>query len=162
MVEILTELISQSLGTLNSLVALKVGASYDNDQLTSRSFLVKKVCVDIGIKGVTAGDEGMLFGMCSGELSVGAIKAAMDAIILSKDPAETGIALRIYWETIRMIPHLETGGGPMHYHVSLGGGKGIPQQVDQGWQWFVYNISGGNLNTGSVVKGSVVTYGVWL
>ncbi len=162
MVEILTEQISQALSTLGSLVALKVGADYDNSELTSRSFLVKKLLINIGIKGVTAGDEGMLFGMCSGELSVGAIKSAMDAIILSKDPAETGIALRVYWETIRMIPHLESGNMPLYYEVSLGGGKGIPQQVDQGWQWFVYNISGVALQTGSTVKGQVVTYGVWL
>lgn len=161
MVEILTELLSQSLGTLNSLVALKVGAAYDNDQLTSRSFLVKKFMINIGVKGITAGDEGLLFGCCSGELSVGAIKAALDAIILSKDPAETGIALRVYWETIRMIPNLALN-APLSYSVSLGGGKGIPQQVDQGWQWFIYNVSGANLQTGSTIKGSVVTYGVWL
>ncbi len=163
MVTILLDLMSQSLGTLADGVALKVGANYDNDQLTSRSFLMKKIMMNAQVIDLTAGDNPLLFGMCSGELSVGAIKAALEQIQTDNDPAEDGIALRIFWETLRYIPlNVTSNADPTHYEVSLGGGKGIPMQVDQGWQWFVFNQSGGAMNTGAVFKGFATYYGVWL
>ncbi len=123
------------------------------------NFLLKKVKAEIVVEDLTAG-EGVIVGVASGAASISDIAAVLNASIFG--PAETdeqALTKQIYWETLRMIESLN----PVYsIDQSLGGGKGIPQFETVGFQWFVYNPTGGTLTTAPLLSGVAAYYGVWM
>ncbi len=145
-----------SSGTLASITALLF------DTLMTglvTNFLMKKVRAQLTVEGLTAG-ESVIVGLCSGNMAIADIANVLNASIFG--PAETdevALTKQIYWETVRAIESLN----PVYsIDQSLGGGKGIPQFEGVGFQWFIYNPTGGTLTTAGVVSGVAAYYGVWM
>ncbi len=137
-----------------------VGANLDH------KMLLKRVKVMIGLHGVTAGEVSRLIVGCAiGDISVADIQAALDLAVLKEGAvtwAETqGIARRVLWETVRqVVPNGDGTTGTATITTSLGGGKGIPLQENQGMSIFLSNVSGNALTTGGLTATSGVVYGV--
>lgn len=157
---ILAEEFTLGLATLTESTVLFCSQQYDNDQLVSRGFLMKRTRGDVWITGMTASDGPLLFGICRGDQTVAEIGTSLNAVQAKAD-LEIGAATRnVYRETLSLVGRAEEG---MWAHVDIkwGGGGGIPQAPDVGWRCFVYNLSP-DLTTGATVRGLLTHYGVWL
>ncbi len=154
--------LSVALSTLVNQTALAVETGHGTGML--RSFLMKKVVADIVIEGITAGEGNpMLVGMARGEATVTDIKTAIELIQLERSDLLQAQVRMVLHETVRMVSFVEnTTVGRAHVAASLGGGKGIPFEEGDGWQWFVYNMSNGTLTTGGAFNLDAIYYGVWL
>ncbi len=154
-----------SLGTLNGSTSLIISSALVGSALDHK-MLLKRVKIMIGLHGMTAGNVSRLIVGCAiGDISVADIQAALDLVVLKEGTvswAETqGIARRILWETVRqVVPNGDGTTGTATITTSLGGGKGIPLQENQGMSIFMANVSGNNLDTGGLVATSGVAYGV--
>ncbi len=162
MVEILSDTASAAaLTTLGAQTALAIEASHATGLLSS--FLMKKVKASVVITGRTIGDEALLIGMARGDASVTQIKAAIEDIQLERDAKMQAAKRDVLFETLGIA--LPVGDGTVETYdimVSLGGGKGIPFELGDGWQWFAYNMSSGSLTTGAVAHLQATYWGVWL
>lgn len=154
-------------GALAAQTALQVVNQYAGANLT-RTFLMKKARVTYAIKALT-NDENIVIGMARGTATVTQIKDALEEDIdpESSDYLEKQGSVRmVIWESIRQVmQNAEGNGGPVcdSYEFQLGGGRGIPFQENEGWQWFVYNpTTGSALTTGSSSRFQNVYYGAWL
>ncbi len=145
-----------SSGTLASITALLFDTLMTG---ITTNFLLKKLRAELVVAGLTAG-ENVVVGLCSGDMTIAEIANVLNASIFG--PAETdeqALKKKIYWETLRTIESLD----PVYsVDQSLGGGKGIPQFEGVGFQWFIYNPTGGTLTTAGVVSGVAAYYGVWM
>ncbi len=159
MVEILKDTTrGVALGTILTATALSVESGHGTGLL--HSFLMKKVMANVGIRAGTIG-ELIIVGLARGDASVGEIKAAMEAVQLERDIVTQASNRVVLYETLRIL-NLDPSQQPMHYEVSLGGGKGIPFEDGDGWQWFVYNVGSATLTTGALISMDATYYGVWL
>ncbi len=150
-----------SVASLASNVALALTTDYDTE--INRSILLKRVQGHFTlINGVD--EEVFLIGMARGEASVTAIKNALEIVQLNNDLEQQAVVRDVLMETVRIIVHEQ--GNPfsgVHIDVSLGGGKGIPFDEDEGLQWFVYNLDNAAASAGSQeIIGWAVYNGIWL
>ncbi len=163
MVVILTDVLSQSLGTLSAATALIVGNAYDNSELTERGFLLKKTIVHgVQVQDLTAGEGPILFGCGRGDLTAGLITDAVDEAQKIPDTEVQGKVQKIFRESMRYVPSVVDSQGPISYTIKWGGGKGIPAMVEKGFNWWVINRDGSDLTTGAVLHAEMTHYGVWL
>ncbi len=156
MVNIYTEIVTAvALGTLDSKIALKIASGYES--ALDMKTLLKNMRIRGGITGMVSGEGPLLIGMAYGEMTVTQIKQALETLMLPEGASESalilqGINRRVCWETLHII-HREVGGS-FNLEIfdtgkrTLGGGGGLPFLENQGWQIFVYNLSGADL-TGS-------------
>lgn len=152
-----------TLGTLLTATALSVESGHGTGLL--QSFLMKKVMANIYIDNGTPGQGPILVGMAQGDKSVSEIKSALEQIELERDLVDQATIKGVLHETLRMITfgHTIDGGNVVHMNVSLGGGKGIPFEEGDGWQWFVYNVGSGALaTTAPAFHMDATYYGVFL
>ncbi len=159
MVEIIPQSARDSLGTLAANTALAVCSQSASN---TAAFLAKKVIMSAILDGFTAGEGPITFGMARGDASVTAIKTALEQAQVDRNAKQQGTARDVIWETVRNMEMIAGGKSWVHIEVSLGGGQGIPFDVDDGWKWFVFNHSGVALTTGAVIVCDGVVYGVWL
>ncbi len=140
-----------ALGTLDSQVALKIGATYEG---FSQKTLLKRTRIRAAVTGQVSGEGPLLIGMAYGELTVGTIKAALENAYTPEvggttAPAQQAIKRGILWESLGLI--MREVGGSFNLDIydsgdrALGGGKGLPFMENVGWQLFVYNLSGADL-----------------
>ncbi len=146
------------LSTLATATALSIESGHGTGLL--QSFLMKKVSANVGFKGGVAG-EMVIIGMARGDVSVGEIKAAMEPIQLERNKKTQAANKDVLHETLRIV-NLDPTQAPMHYEVSIGGGKGIPFEDGDGWLWFAYNVTSATLTTGALFSLDATYYGVWL
>ncbi len=148
-----------ALDTLAKTIAMSIESSQGSGLL--QSFLMKKVAVDANLITPDSGDT-IIIGMARGDATVTEIKAAVEQIQLERDLVDQANARQVLWETVRVLS--DEGGFPKTVRIveSLGGGKGIPFEDGDGWQWFAYNAGGNDQVAGAFVHLSGVYYGVWL
>ena len=163
MVEILTDSVDAfGLGTLASKTALVVQSDHGTALL--KSFLMKKFIANLALKTPDAGDV-IIVGLARGDATVTEIANALQATQFERDLQTQANRRMVLMESLRIFHGTDTANGGMralHYEVSVGGGKGIPFEDGDGWQWFVYNPDDGSLAAGSEIMGIVVYFGVWL
>lgn len=145
-----------ALSTLADDTVLSVESGHGTGML--QSFLCKKVSASISISGLAA-DQPVIVGMARGEANVTQIKTAITQSQLERDAKDQAEIRDVLHETLRVVDSLHNN---VEITVSLGGGKGIPFEDGDGWQWFVYNFSGGSLTTGAKFHGNTTYYGVFL
>ena len=161
MVEILVDTAaSVAIGTLGGSTALQ----WEGEKSTAlkQSFLMKKVRASIAIAGLSV-NEPILFGMARGDATVAQIKTALTQNQLERDAKDQAAVRDVLHETVRVGMHGNGDGNfVLNYEVSLGGGKGIPFEDGDGWQWFVFNLRTGAMTTGATISAGLAYYGVWL
>ncbi len=154
---------SDALGTLAANTSIKLNG-FDG---FTRGFLCKKVMYAIA-HTATATNDNVIIGLAQGTATVAEITTALSAMNISNpNDASNRIILdqwKVVWfETIRMMHPDATGAGNavLNESFSVGGGRGIPWNEDDGIQVFAYNPSTSALTTGAVIDGIVVFQGVW-
>lgn len=163
MVQILKDITESGLGTLASQTALIVETSHATGML--ESFLMKKVKATVTLKSMTDNEGPIIVGMARGDASITQIKAALENIQLERDGLKQAENRLVCQETLTTLMMDSSGGlAVKEIEISLGGGKGIPFGIGDGWQWFVYNadVVGGGLTSGGYVNVNATYYGVWL
>ncbi len=162
MVEIISDVdVATALGTLATQTAIVMDTSHATALL--QSFLMKKVRAHVRSKGATTDDDGILVGMARGDATITEIKAALETVQLERDMQTQANRRVVLFETLMYLRG--SGDGVTQFaerEVSLGGGNGIPFEDGDGWQWFAYNYSDGNLTTGQSLHLHATIYGVWL
>ncbi len=150
-----------ALGTLGAQTSADLEAAHDTEMLSS--FLAKRARVDIMVAGLTDQEGPLYVMMTRGEATQAEIASAIQTGIVRRDDVQQGEIRRVLWETARMLAPIGDGGtkAAVHIDVSLGGGKGIPFDEGQGWNWSVFN-SGAQLTTGAAVSLFGSLMGVWL
>ncbi len=154
----------EAIGTLAKADALIV----NNDQGVTmlNAFLMKKVKATCWIDDMDASDM-LIVGMARGKATVANIKSAMELNQLDRGKKDQANVRDILHETLRLIwlpvPIATARGRQMvEIEVSLGGGKGIPFDEEEGWTWFVWN-AGANDQVGGAFFFMEATYwGAWL
>ncbi len=159
MVEIIreqTQAGGQDLDTLAINTALVLLSGRSTGML--QSFLMKKVLADVHLSLPDVGDT-IMVGMARGDATITEIKAAMEMTQRERDMTQQASVREVLWETVRML----TDEVPYVRIVeSIGGGKGIPFEDGDGWQWFAYNMGDNAQVGGASVVISATEYGVWL
>ncbi len=162
-VEILTHNIAPS-STVASLAA-NTAVVFNNNFGTGllRSFLMKRVKALFFLKGAVAG-ELFLVGIARGDATVTEIKTALEQVQLERDLQDQANTRVILHDSLELITGLAADStGMAKIEISLGGGKGIPFEEGDGWQWFIYNVDDGAASAGSQqIQGRATYYGVWL
>ncbi len=134
-------------------------------------FRMLKATISCYVKGVTAGEIPLLFGICSGELTTGEV----NGILTQAGPlgraaiAEGQIAERPLWVLGHWPPQIGTGvdiiegfvqnemGGTMH---TIKPRWTFPKP--NGWKYFIFNESGATLTTGGSFVVREKAWGVWV
>ncbi len=127
-----------------------------------QSFLAKKLRAHITWLTPDAEDT-ILVGVARGDATVTEIKAALETEQVERDMQDQANVRVVLHETVHLM-HADVNSriDPIDMEISLGGGKGIPFEDGDGWQWFAYNIDNADLVAGGEVVGYAVMYGVWL
>ncbi len=162
MVEIIVEAANGvALGALGSSTALIIDSTHATALLTS--FLMKKVRAMVKVVGAAVGDEALVCGMARGDVTVGQILTALTGAQLERDNVGQAQRRVVAHETVTpLVPNGDGTTMTAIIEASLGGGKGIPFEDGDGWQWFVYNAGSGALTTGSTAILLGTYWGVWL
>ncbi len=163
-VQILTDRASgAALGGLTGGVAVAVEQTHGTGLL--QSFLMKKIKGTASIEGLTAGEGAhLVLGLARGDASIGEIKAALEDAQLERDKKTQAAKRDVLHETIvamNISAILNTRTMLIEFEMSIGGGKGIPFEDGDGWQWFVYN-GGSTLTTGATFSSRMTYWGIWL
>ncbi len=149
-----------SIASLATLTAQDLTTNYDSE--INRSLLLKHVRANLVIKAAVD-EEFIIVGMARGEASVTGIKNALESVQLTEDLETQAVVRDVFMETLMMMGDPASIGLLVEIDVSLGGGKGIPVEEDEGVKWFAYNPDDGNLSAGSQeVIGMAVYNGIWL
>ncbi len=161
MVEIIPEHIDTfALSTLGSKTAITVESQHSS--ALNSSFLMKRVRGNLLLKAADQGDV-IILGMAMGDASVTEIKTALEQTQLDRDPPTQANTRVVLHETLTALVGRTTAQVDREkIDISLGGGKGIPFEKGEGWQWFAYNPDDGALQAGAEVMGQLTYYGVWL
>ncbi len=161
MVEILPNRISATAGlpSLAAVTAVQIAGGHSTGLL--QSFLMKRVTARWALKG-GVDEEIILIGMARGDATVTEIKAALETTQVERNQKNQAAVRDVLFETLKIIRH-EKDGGMAEIDVSIGGGKGIPFEDGDGWQWFAYNLDNDSLSAGAQeIMGQLCYYGVWL
>ncbi len=163
---IVSEVKTQALGTLNNQVALLIGTKV----ALTEEFRMLKSQISAFAQGMTDGDiEGLHFGLAHGDLSVAEIAAVLVAEPTSSaEIDENQVALRPVW----LIGALDANQSAVSgYFVDLWG-NGSPAGMvikprwtfkrTTSWNWFIWNNTGSNLQTGGTVRMVAKSFGMWL
>ncbi len=150
------------LGTLNVGVAVQFEADHGTGLLNA--YLMKKVDCEVWIDAMDASDT-ILVGMARGGASVTEIKTALELTDLDRSRQGQANVRVVLHETLRLIWR-DAAGGDVRQSIrikeSLGGGKGIPFDEGEGWQWFAYNAGANNQVAGALINVIGTHYGAWL
>lgn len=110
-------------------------------------------------------DDTIVVGMARGDSTVAEIKAALELNRLEPDEPSEAASKHVLWETVMILDGRIGAAGankqPMP-RVSLGGGKGIPFDADDGFSFFAYNIGTDDQVAGAVVHFQGYLTGIWL
>ncbi len=153
-----------ALGTLAARTAFQLSTQFSTT--IDRTFLMKKLKYIVMISGLTAGEGPFTIGLAPGDASLAEIKAAYDDLNsvgpsdLTQERTQDNI-----WNILQntWVPLTEGANATIAQallEVPLG--KGFPAIENQGVQLVLFSHDGGALTTGSVVKGTVQIWGVWL
>ncbi len=161
-VEILSHTNVFSIASLATKTAVVTNSQFGTGLLSS--FLMKKVRLLAFLKAAVA-EETVIIGMARGDATVTEIKTAIENIQLERDLQDQANIRVVLMETLGIFASSTslTAKAVIEMEVSLGGGKGIPFELGDGWAWFAYNPDNGNLSAGSqevIMQASY--YGVWL
>lgn len=126
----------------------------------NRSFLLKHVKATLVLESPD-NDDNIVVGLARGDASVTQIKAALELDPVDSDLEEQAQARTILWETVRVL-YVGLTDAQQYIDVSIGGGKGIPFEQNEGWQWFAYNQGANDQVAGAVVVGIGMLAGIWL
>ncbi len=161
-IQILTDRVTGSaLGTLAGITALAVEQGHGTGLL--QSFLMKKLRIAAAVDGLAQADGTILIGMARGDASVTEIKTALEDAQLERDNKTQAAKRDVLHETVMLLKPIGAGTTRVaEATISLGGGKGIPFEDGDGWQWFVYNVDSSALTTGGLVYLQASYWGVWL
>ncbi len=159
-VEILAHDFDFTVGALTANVALAGGTDYATGLLAS--FLMKKVEFSHFLETPDAEDL-LIIGMARGDATITEIKTAIEKKQVERSKKDQANTRDILWETVRHISANSAADSmAIHQVVSLGGGKGIPFEEGDGWQWFIYNKGLNDQVAGAFVRSNATYYGVWL
>ncbi len=152
------------LDTLAANAALQVEGGHATGMLNG--FLMKKVRALIALQVVDAEDL-IIVGMARGGATVTEIKTAIEMQQLDRSRQDQANVRVVLFETLEQLyaGPVVAGGQQMllaEVEVSLGGGKGIPFDEGEGWQWFVYNWGNGAQVAGAIISIDATYYGAWL
>ncbi len=157
-VEILKDLSTQAIGTLAQGVALAINVTHATGLLAD--FLMKRVTAEVLINDFDSLDT-LIVGMARGDATVTEIKAAIELTQLERDLQSQANVRVVLHETVRFVAESGTDNKAM-IEASLGGGKGIPFEKGDGWQWFAYNHGANDQVAGAIALLQATYYGVWL
>ncbi len=160
-IQILREHLGGS-GAYASLGAQTVAIIDASHQGINSSFLMKKVSVRAFVRGAVV-DETYMLGLARGDSTIALIKSALEDVQLDSDRKAQAQRRDVILEVFDGILGSADQDNVIRIDASLGGGKGIPFEKAEGWQWFVYNPDDGALSAGSqVVVLSATIWGIWL
>ncbi len=157
MVEIQPQNHAVALATLAVNTALQIG-----QRTLTQSFLAKHLRATYVLRDADAGDT-IVFGMARGDQSVTNIKTALELAQLERDQVNQAQARQVLFETVRTITISTVAPGAEHFiDIPLGGGKGIPFEDGDGYQFFAFNVGADAQVAGAtaLVFGDIT--GVWL
>jgi len=162
-VVILKDLAAGLLGTLGANIAIPIEVSHATGLLNA--YLMKKVSALIAVTNLTPGQGPIIVGMARGGASVTEIKTAIENPDVDRNRKGQASVRDVLHETLVYLkPNgvADTADKTMVV-VSLGGGKGIPFDEGEGWQWFAYNADTAALSTTDPrVHVNVTYWGAWL
>lgn len=150
-----------ALGTLANVTALVFESTHGTGMLNA--YLMKRVQASLTIVTADANDGPFVIGMARGGATVTEIKAAIEMAQLDRSRQQQADVRVVLHETLRMA-HFPTSGNEANIQViqeSLGGGKGIPFDEGEGWQWFIYNLGPAQI-AGAFVFLEASYWGAWL
>ncbi len=153
---------SGGIASLAAQTAVSIESGHGTGLLSS--VLLKRVHATVTIRGAVA-DEIVVIGMARGDATVTQIKAALEDIQLERDRKGQAAKRDVLFETVDTIQCVAIAAGPSQskMEISLGGGKGIPFEKGDGFQWFAYNPESGAHSAGSqTVLVDATYYGIWL
>lgn len=104
----------------------------------------------------------LVVGLARGDTTVAEIKTAMEMSRLERDESNSIAAKQVLWETVKLLTETSGGFSPVNIDVTLGGGKGIPFDADDGYQMFVYNLGANDQVAGALIYFEGYLTGVWL
>ncbi len=150
-----------ALATLDTVTALSIESTHGTAMLNA--YLMKHVRAALSLETPDVDDGPFLVGMARGGASITEIKAAIENADLDRNRQGQANIRVVLFETVRMFGSTESSAtGPfIEMDVSLGGGKGIPFDEGEGWQWFIYNM-GSQLVAGSFINLFASYAGAWL
>ncbi len=152
-----------------NLLTLGDNSAIKSDALAiTEDFRILKSEIFAHISGLTAGEgAGLLFGICSGELSAAEIAAAIDidGPLDRNDRGSVETAER--WVKLLSGIDLRLAETVGWFRNEVGGRKIVSTDRwtysnPEGWDWFVYNMGGAGLTTGATFRVTATHYGVWV
>ncbi len=164
-VQILTDTATgAAVGALAANIAVQVEGAHSTGLL--QSYLMKKVKASFVIEGLTSGEGNHLIaGIARGDASIAEIQTAITGTQLERDRVSQAQKRVVLHETLTALPVsaiLDTRTMTMEIEISLGGGRGIPFEEGDGWQWFVINIDDSTITTGATFALRATYWGIWL
>lgn len=153
---------SVDLATLNTKIAVAFETSHATALLNA--FLMKRVRAEIVLQDAVAQEGPILVGMARGKATIAEIKAAVEMLQLDRSRQQQADVRVVLFETVRAMFDSNSGSGRVVWTIdeSLGGGKGIPFDEGEGWQWFAYNADASNLTGNAFIKLQATYFGAWL
>ncbi len=162
MVELMPFQVRTALATLAAATALQIEGGQSTGLL--ENFLMKHVMAEWHIDSPDVNDT-IILGLARGDATVTEIKAAIETTQLERNTKQQAIVRDVLWESVRMLA-VGNDVGARNNHVridvSLGGGKGIPFEKGDGWQWFAFNHGTNDQVAGATMVGAGMCSGVWL
>ncbi len=149
------------LGTLGAQIATTVSNPHATGLLAS--FLAKKLDMTVWLESPDQSDA-ILVGMARGDATVTEIKTAIENVQLERDGQDQANTRVVLHETMAVLAGAQpsSDGYKVRMRVSLGGGRGIPFERGDGWQFFAYNAGQNDQVAGAFLGGFGTVYGVWL
>ncbi len=153
-----------ALGTLGSRTAAVLSAQFGTT--IDRTFLIKKMTMSILASGITAGEGPFSIGLANGDATLGEIAAAYDEIntVGPSDTTQERTQDNVWNISQNSWKNMEfkSTGAIAELHGEIKFPKGIPALENKGVQLALFNHDGSALTTGTVIKGTVQLWGVWL
>jgi len=150
-----------TLGALGSQVVIKESTPVP----ITDDFRMLKNMAFIRLAGATSveGDGPIVVGICNNDLSVTAIKEALEAAgpLSRNDRDKDEAASRVVFPIVMLefSPQIEADQAvfdPTEFTKAWTYSKGI------GWSWFAYNLGAGALTTGATIRILNTSFGVWV
>ncbi len=153
-----------AIGQLVTLVGVILSSAF---QATTKSFLCKKVHINLVVTGLTSGDACMI-GINGNDSGIaGGYAATVIADLLDPNNRDAYLTAEevvktVWHETTSIVLGATTAVNHIDKWVSVGGGKGIPSIAGDGPELHAFNPMNSTLASGGVVDGVVTYYGVWM